>query len=45
VQLAPDALLAWDERGELLASVTDVDGRAALVGEGLLVRRPCANRP
>ena len=32
VWLAPDALLAWDERGELLASVTDVDGRATLVG-------------
>jgi hypothetical protein len=32
VRLAPDALLAWDERGELLARVTDVDGRAALVG-------------
>ena len=32
VRLDPDALLAWDERGELLARVTDVDGRPALVG-------------
>lgn len=32
VHLAPDALLAWDQRGELLARVTDVDGRAALAG-------------
>jgi hypothetical protein len=32
VHLAPDALLAFDERGELLARVTDVDGRAALAG-------------
>lgn len=36
VGLAPDALLAWDERGELLARVTDLDGRAALVGGSLL---------
>ena len=32
LRLAPDALLAFDERGELLASVSDVGGRAALVG-------------
>lgn len=32
VRLAPDALLAWDEQGKLLARVTDVDGRATLVG-------------
>lgn len=32
VRLAPDALLAWDDRGELLARITDVDGRAAGVG-------------
>ena len=32
LRLAPDALLAWDERGNLLARVTDVDGRAALAG-------------
>jgi len=36
VQLAPDALLAWDERGELLARITDVDGRPAVVGGSLL---------
>ena len=35
VRLAPDALLAWDDRGELLARVTDVDGQAALVGGSL----------
>ena len=32
VWLAPDALLAWDEKGELLARVSDVDGSATLVG-------------
>lgn len=32
VELAPDALLAWDERGELLARITDVGGRATVVG-------------
>jgi len=32
VLLAPDALLAWDTKGELLARVSDVDGRATLVG-------------
>ena len=32
VLLAPDALFAWDEKGELLARVSDVDGRATLVG-------------
>ena len=36
VQLAPDALLAWDERGELLARISDVEGRAAVVGGSLL---------
>lgn len=36
VQLAPDALLAWDERGELLARITDVDGRPAVVDGSLL---------
>jgi len=38
LRLAPDALLAWDERGELLARVADVDGRAALVGGSLSER-------
>jgi hypothetical protein len=32
LRLAPDALLAWDERGELVARVSDIGGRAALVG-------------
>jgi len=32
LRLAPDALLAFDEQGELLARVSDVGGRAALVG-------------
>jgi hypothetical protein len=36
VRLAPDALLAWDDRGELLARVADVEGRAELVGGSLL---------
>ena len=34
--LAPDALLAWDDRGEPLARVTAVGGRAELVGGSLL---------
>jgi hypothetical protein len=36
VRLARDALLAWDERGELLAQVSDVDGRAVVASGRLL---------
>jgi hypothetical protein len=43
VRLAPDALLAWDERGELLARVSDVDGRA-IVASGRLLGPVAARR-